>query len=850
MSAFRTQRKDHRLNRLDMIEIHMVRVLWRVSVVALLTPAAWSQVHVAGHVTNENNLPIAGALVAAHDIPATRTWEAISDPTGNFVLELPAAGQYSLKVDREGFYVVTESTVTVPERAAGAPPFEMHISLESIHQISSTIDVKGAVGLTDMDRVTPQTTLSSRTLYDVPFPNQNSLRSGLRMIPEVVQDSTGGIHLFGGSEEQAQYSFEGFQLNDPLTGRFEARMSLESVESVDVQPSPSDADMGRGGAGVMLLHARTGTDEFKYSITQIFPGIDSGAGLRPSSWTPRAYLAGPWVKGKAWFFNTSELQFQRTKVTQLPADQNTTSSWRFNDLLHNQVNLSEKNILFVGLLYDYQYSPHGGLTNLDPYETTTRRHLNQWMGYLKDQLYFTRSSMIEFGFAASATHRTADPQGGAPYQITPDGREGDYFATSRQDAQRFQGIVNYYLPAFHFLGEHRLKAGGDIVRLDYQQYVRRTPIEYLNNDGAIVRTVDFQGSGSFNDNNYQDAFYLQDAWRVHPWLLVEIGWRADEDRLIGRWNSSPRAGFGISPPGMEKTRISGSFARIVDPANLQLFNRPLDQSSTSAYYDGSGNLIYGPIANVFTLGAHLQNPYADVWTLGVEQALPTLLQAKVELLRRRLSNGFDYTNETPASEQLPAILAGAPNPGPLTVDYLLTNQRQDKYDSVEVSLRQPLKGRFEWMVSYTRSRADSNAVIERTVDQPLGVTTNTGPLPWDAPNRLLSWGYLPAWKKDWSFAYLMDWHTGLPFSIQDPYGQLVGAPDSKRFPEFFELNLFVERLISYRNYRVALRVGLNNVTGHFNPTVADNVLGATDYLREFGGQPRALNLQLRFLGHR
>ena len=191
---------------------------------------------------------------------------------------MPAAGDYSLKVDREGFYVFSEPLIAVPAIPPGEPPFELHIALQSIYEIRSTVEVKGNPGVADMDRVTPQTTLSSRTLYDVPFPNQNSLRSGLRMIPGVIQDSSGGIHMYGGAEDQAQYSFEGFQLNDPLTGQFDARMSLESVQSVDAQSSPSDADMGRGEAGTMLLHARTGTDEFKVSGTAVFPSIDIGTG--------------------------------------------------------------------------------------------------------------------------------------------------------------------------------------------------------------------------------------------------------------------------------------------------------------------------------------------------------------------------------------------------------------------------------------------------------------------------------------------------------------------------------------------------------------------------------------------
>ncbi len=96
-------------------------------------------------------------------------------------------------------------------------------------------------------------------------------------------------------------------------------------------------------------------------------------------------------------------------------------------------------------------------------------------------------------------------------------------------------------------------------------------------------------------------------------------------------------------------------------------------------------------------------------------------------------------------------------------------------------VRQPLKGRYEWMLSYTRSRAISNAVLEHSIDQPLTVSDNSGALPWDAPNRLLSSGYLPTFWKNWAIAYLLDWHSGFPFSVQDQYGQLVGPVDDYRF---------------------------------------------------------------------
>jgi len=49
---------------------------------------------------------------------------------------------------------------------------------------------------------------------------------------------------------------------------------------------------------------------------------------------------------------------------------------------------------------------------------------------------------------------------------------------------------------------------------------------------------------------------------------------------------------------------------------------------------------------------------------------------------------------------------------------------------------------------------------------------------------------------------------------------------------------------------VAVRGGFNNITGHSNPNVVDNVVGGPTFLQQYGGQARALNFRLRFLGHR
>jgi hypothetical protein len=182
--------------------------------------------------------------------------------------------------------------------------------------------------------------------------------------------------------------------------------------------------------------------------------------------------------------------------------------------------------------------------------------------------------------------------------------------------------------------------------------------------------------------------------------------------------------------------------------------------------------------------------------------------------------------------------------------YVLSNQRRDEYDEAAITVRQSLGDQHEWLASYVRSRAASNAVLDVSIDQPLQVTDNFGRMPWDAPNRLLSWAYLPFpfLGKKWALAYLADWRSGFPFAIVDQYGIVSGTVDSHRYPSNFDLNLYIERRITVRGYRFALRGGVNNATDHRNPTAVNNVIGASNFLQFFGDEGRHFEFRIRMFG--
>ena len=153
------------------------------------------------------------------------------------------------------------------------------------------------------------------------------------------------------------------------------------------------------------------------------------------------------------------------------------------------------------------------------------------------------------------------------------------------------------------------------------------------------------------------------------------------------------------------------------------------------------------------------------------------------------------------------------------------------------------------MASYTRSRTYSNEVLDPSLEQTLLLgPDNAGPLPWDAPNRFLSWGYLPTFRKNWAVAYLLEERTGFPFSTQHDNGQLIGAPDTYRYPDYFNLNLHLEWRVKLGKYRFGIRGGVNNVTNHRNPTVVNNTVESPNFLTFYGSEGRHYVARLRWLG--
>jgi hypothetical protein len=325
-----------------------------------------------------------------------------------------------------------------------------------------------------------------------------------------------------------------------------------------------------------------------------------------------------------------------------------------------------------------------------------------------------------------------------------------------------------------------------------------------------------------SQRDLEASWYAMDDWKLRPDLLIEYGVRQDWDELLHASALSPRASVAWAPFGSRDMKISAGYVIVRDATPLELFTRPRDQFAILTFAGGPSVTTAFEIAD-----RQLSFPLYQNWTVGFERHLPQRMDLRVTGLRKRGSDGLAYM---PASTGL----------------YSLSNSRRDSYDAVETALHHRFGEQYEWMASYTRSRAASNSVIDVNLNQPLQVFENSGPVGWDAPNRFLTWGYLPTWWKNWAVAYVMEARTGFPYSVVNELGQITGPVDSQRFPMYFALNVHPEWKFGLFGRRWAIRGGLNNLTNHRNPTVVQTIPGYP--ARFFGSEGRHFVVRVRWLG--
>jgi hypothetical protein len=398
-------------------------------------------------------------------------------------------------------------------------------------------------------------------------------------------------------------------------------------------------------------------------------------------------------------------------------------------------------------------------------------------------------------------------------------------------------------------GTHQFRVGIDAENSSLDQTVLRHSLSVVRADDSPVREIDFQGSGRQIAGNLEVYSYATDHWNLNGRVTFDIGFRTQWNRLTGSTPAAPRVAASWVPWKKATTKFSAGWGVYYDSIPLGLLALGEDQSSITTFFPPAGIFAAQPaqMQSVYLVQIHdLRTPRFTVTSAAAESALPHGFLARVDLTSRQGSRGFSFDQYLVS---------------PVLNEYIANNSEHADYRAAEVTLRRTFRAKYQWAASYTRSSARSSAVIGYTIENPLLTPQAGGPEPWDEPNRFLMWGWAPIQKKwfpgvfqrivgDTDLQLLTDYHTGFTFNSTTENGYLAGAPNSLRFPDFFSVNLALERRFQFRGYLWAWRVGAVNVFARSNPNSVNSDYDSPEYLKFQRGQGRALNFRLRFIGRK
>jgi hypothetical protein len=745
-------------------------------------------------------------------------------PSGYAFLGGLVPGTYKVVLQKQGFYSATVDQLVIT--AGQTQPIE--VRLQPVREYRTEIEVTAQPSPIDPEQTSSSQAVTASDIATIPYPTTRDYRNVLGYIPGVIADATGQIHIAGSSTQEIQDYVDGFVVSQPAGGALAVRVNPDSLRKIDVVNSRYSAMFGQGSGGLTDFTIQDGDNHFRFNATDFIPTVQNVKGIEFNNWTPRAYFSGPIVRDKVWFNISHEGEFDNNIVKQLPNGADTNTVWRSSELVRLRMNPTAGNVLTAGFLANPLDSDNTGISPLDPVSVSTKVQSNIYLATLKDQITLGQGTLLEFGAGFHWTTTSSVPQGFSPYVLTPTGRTGNFFETTDANSERAQGFSNLYLKPWRHFGNHQVTIGGRVDRVLLHQFDFRVPIQFVDSSNALLRQINFQNVPAFDLSTLESSAYIQDRWSALERLVIEAGARWDHDSFLGQNMFSPRLAGSYLLHRPTETKISAGIGIYYDRTNLALVSQANQGSLTDVFF--------APVPNTtltsFVVNPSLLNmPRFVNWSLGVESRLPKNIYMKVEFLSRHGDHGWAYVSQ--------------PNG-----NFLLEDTRQDRYDAVQITARKELKRGYPFLISYTRSRAHSNETVDFSLDSFIIGNQQPGPLPWDAPNLLQSWGSLPLfWKlKKFDIAYSTIWRSGFPFSTVNQFGELVSTPGQFRFPDYFTLNIAVERKFNFKGYRWAARIGVNNVTNSQNPTTVDNDINSPTFLTFFGQGHRTLNGRIRFLG--
>lgn len=725
----------------------IVRV-WSV-VVFLLASAGPAAAQVTGAVLQGVVIDYQGGVLpgVAVTIANTETGlvrEAPSDGAGFFRAAALPPGSYSIHARLDGFtpYVRTGLVLTVGQTAT----LDIRLDLATL---TEAVTVEGSAPLVDTASNALGTTITRKQLDDLPLAGRD-FATLARLAPGVTGVGSAGITAGGQLSRNNSIVVDGTSNDEQGIATTRGSFSLESVREYVVYTNQFAAEHGLAGGAVVNVVTRSGTNTVEGRVFAFHrdDALDArnpfskaqGSGTAPfSEQRVGGFLGGPFVKNTWHYFGSYErLRNETTNVVTsplVPINQREFPEKGRGDqyFLKSEYQLPGDHRLGARYRYDQSATEGGGIGGLNPYERGTDQK-NRYQDTVVSLTSVLSSNTVNETRVLAGTlstfwtvDRYADPSGVSISRPSINLGKASNMPQG-WDSVRYQ-FVN---TLSHTVGRHDLKAGVDIQIDDQNTYFLgnkdgtftfRTDAPFNPDDRS---TYPFQYTRTIGDwydprNNEIYSAFLQDTWRAHDRLTLNLGLRYDTETIFAKAravdvdqdldNVAPRLGATWTPASNGRTIVRGGFGVYYD----QGFNNISGNISNSARATNvtvlnpgfpdpyAGGTIAATRPSVTIAAPRIDAPSTRTFSLGARRELLPGIALSVDGVR---TLGFDLFNALDINAPLPGT-AVRPNPDYLRIVQYRTTGRSWT-NALLVSMERRAGRGPLFNLSYTLSRAERN----------------------------------------------------------------------------------------------------------------------------------------------
>lgn len=815
-------------------------------------PALLAQQAVPLRVTtrNEADQPVATVRVELRRAGASVA-AAVTNEQGEAGFTGIAPGIYEVVVAKDGFETLTQADVTV---VAGMPLVVQFTMVPKI-TLGDKVDVTASTaastpleqgGSTSSDLSRKQ----AKNAANVP----TTVADTLPLVPGIIRTDQGQLKISGSSEDRSALLVNSADVTDPATGQFGLTVPVDVVNTISVFKTPYLAQYGRFTAGVVSVETRRGGDNWTFELNDPFPEMRYlGGHLRGlREFTPRINFNGPLIKDKLYFSQGVEYRIAKRRVLSLPFPVNETKSESVNSFTQLDYIASATHSVTGTLHIAPRKASWYNLDFFNRRPVTPNFGARDYTATVLDR-YTIGENLLESTIAVKRAGIDVWGQGVEEMTLTPTGNYGNYFNSQNRDSWRVEALEMLSLKPIQSFGTHNLKFGAGFTRTNNSGEFTARPVNVRDTAGQLLKRIEFAGGSPYNRNDLELAAFGQDHWLVTSKLALDLGLRLERQGITETVRLAPRAGLAWTPFGNQRTVIRGGMGIFYDrvPLNVYSFSTFPEQVVTS--YGPGGVVIDGPrrflnITDQATVsrsafisrGSKVGNfaPYSATWTAEIEHPITQNLRVRVN---------FQSSNSQGLITVTPSVVQGQDA-------LVLGGAGKSRYRQLEFTSRYTMSDGQELFFSYVRSRAEGNLNEFNNYlgnfPYPIVRPDQYANLPGDLPHRFLAWGTV---KLPWQMRVspLVEWRTGLPYSIFDAGQNYVGGANDKRFPNFlsidarfvreFRINEVVKAMFKRKlNDPTSVRVSVSvyNLTNHFNPPSIHNNIADPQFGLFFGQNKR------------